>query len=233
MRIPTRVGADGEQQYRTVAGQEEVARAFTEQMEVLFNQKWRQSAEAKAAMLEPMERDPSCHLSAEQADTLQPEAMLAPARIGEAMDAIRKGTMPGASGITVDLVTNISWRAQMKKHISNLAISMYHGGALTPRMREVVISVMYKGKGERDLTKSHRPVSLTDVTLRIIDKAMQMALNKVLPSILCGINKAFLPGEHIENDTLSMAEAARWCHGKGGGAIACLDADKALSLIHI
>ena len=94
-------------------------------------------------------------------------------------------------------------------------------------MRTAIISILYKGKGERDLCASHRPVSLTDAAMRIIDKVIQIALNKVVPHVLCGINKAFLPGEHIENDTLSMAEMARWCHQTSGAAIACLDFDKA------
>ena len=233
LRIPTHVDASGKQQYDTLRGQEEVARGFTAQMDSLFNEKWRQVKSAMKAMIEPMERDTTCHLSPAQAETLQPEYMFSPERIDAAMDAIRKGTMPGESGVSVDLVCTKSWRALMKKHVSELAISCFAAGTLTARMREAIISVLYKGKGERDLCKSHRPVSLTDATLRIIDKAMQMALNKVLPSILCGINKAFLPGEHIENDTLSMAEAARWCHANGGGAIACLDAEKAYDRVHI
>ena len=98
---------------------------------------------------------------------------------------------------------------------------------MTPQMREAIISILYKGKGDRDLCKSHRPVSLTDVTCRIIDKALQLALNDVMGTVLCGVNIAFLPGQRIERDTLSMAEIARYCHRNDGGAIACLDADKA------
>ena len=92
---------------------------------------------------------------------------------------------------------------------------------------------IYNGKGDRDLCKSHRPVSLTDATCRVVDKALQLALNKVVPTVLCGVNRAFLPGERMENDTLSMAEVARYCHTHGGGAIACLDADKAYDRVEV
>ena len=138
----------------------------------------------------------------------------------EAMSTIRKGTMPGESGVTVDLVAHPKWRKQMSEHLSKLAMACYKKGELTPRMRTAVISILYKGKGDRDLCASHRPVSLTDAAMRIIDKALQRAINGVLPSILCGINRAFLPGEHVENDTLSMAEAARYSlpDQTGGGA---------------
>ena len=37
----------------------------------------------------------------------------------------------------------------------------------------------------------------------------------------------------MENDTLSMAEVARYCHAHGGGAIACLDADKAYDRVEV
>ena len=97
----------------------------------------------------------------------------------------------------------------------------------------MVISILYKGKGPSDLCKSHRPVSLTDATCRVIDKALQLALNKVVPTVLCGVNRAFLPGERMENDTLSMVEVARYCHAHRGGAIACLDADKAYDRVEV
>ena len=99
----------------------------------------------------------------------------------------------------------------MSAPVSELALACYAKGELTGVMREAIISIMYKGKGERDLWKFYRPVSLTDSTMRIIDKAMQMALNKAVPTVLCGVNRAFLPGERIEHDTLTMAETARYC----------------------
>ena len=67
------------------------------------------------------------------------------------MDAIRKGTMPGESGISVDLITHKAWRKEMSEHLSKLASSCFHSGSLTPRMRTAIISILYKGKGERDL----------------------------------------------------------------------------------
>ena len=94
--------------------------------------------------------------------------------------------------MTIDLVADPSLRAQLAKHVSALACKCFTNGLLTPQMREAVISILYKGKGDRDLCKSHRPVSLTDVTCRIIDKALQLALNDVVGTVLCGVNIAFL-----------------------------------------
>jgi hypothetical protein len=42
------------------------------------------------------------------------------------MDAIRKGTMPGESGISVDLITHKAWRKEMSEHLSKLASSCFH-----------------------------------------------------------------------------------------------------------
>ena len=44
--------------------------------------------------------------------------MFTPKRMSEAMDAIRKGTMPGESGISVDLITHKAWRKEMSEHLS-------------------------------------------------------------------------------------------------------------------
>ena len=42
------------------------------------------------------------------------------------MTAIKKGTMPGESGATVDLLCHASWRREMAKHLSNLALHCYY-----------------------------------------------------------------------------------------------------------
>jgi hypothetical protein len=96
-----------------------------------------------------MRDDAACHLSAAQAAILLPENMFTPKRMSEAMDAIRKGTMPGESSISVDLITHKAWRKEMSEHLSKLAKTYFQSGCLTPRMRTAIISILYKGKGER------------------------------------------------------------------------------------
>ena len=69
--------------------------------------------------------------------------------------------------------------------------------------------------------------------MRIIDKVIQMALDKVTGTILCGVNIAFQSGQRMEQDTLSMAKVARYVHTHGGGCILALDADKAYDRVRI
>ena len=175
------------------------------------------------------ERDTAHHMPPELAAKLEPHVVFSEGSFDRALDAIKKGTMPGLSGVTVDLVANKSWRKNMIAHLSRLACKCFQQGTLTESMRVALISVLYKGKGlPRDLCTSYRPVSLTDATCRIIDKAIQIALNEVAHTVLCGLNNAFLPGRRIETDALSLAEVARYSHTEGeGGAIVYLDADKA------
>ena len=107
-----------------MSGQRDVAQAAKDNWENLFNvADWSQDEVAMRKLIAPLERDASCQLSAEQAATLLPEHMFAPARMSEAMDAIRKGTMPGESGVSVDLVAHKAWREKMAKHLSDLAIA--------------------------------------------------------------------------------------------------------------
>ena len=92
-------------------------------------------------------------------------------KVEVAIKKLTKGTMHGASGITIDLIADPTWRGEMAKHISRVAIDCFQRGELLCSMGEVIISILYKGKGlARDLCASYRPVSLTDMTLRVIDK---------------------------------------------------------------
>ena len=106
-------------------------------------------------------------------------------------------------------------RTPMVEHIVKVARFCFSNNFLPPRMREALISILYKGKGDRELCKSYRPVSLTDITCRVIDKMIQLALNEVVESALCGVNKAFLPKRCMDDNTLSRAEVARHCHHQG------------------
>ena len=225
LRIPTHVDEEGQQQYHTVHGQHDVAMGCKNHWQGLFNHGDEPEEDAMRELLRPLEQDPTCHLLPEQQAQLTPAALFTPENVSLAMDEINKGTMPGGTGITVDLVAHRPWREAMSKHVSRLCMHMFtNSKELLPHMKEAIISVLYKGKGlPRDLCKSHRPVSLTDATCRIIDKVIQTALNKVMPTVLCGINKAFLPGERMEHSTLSLAEAARYADRHGGGAIVGLD----------
>ena len=225
LRVPTHVDENGQQHYHEIHGQEAVAAGCTEHWQTLFNHGQQPDEDAVRTLLEPMANDPSCQLSAEQAALLAPEALFTTDAISQAMDDIKKGTMPGGNGITVDLIAHRPWRDAMVAHVSRLCTHIFSNRKeMTPNMREAVISILYKGKGlPRDLCKSHRPVSLTDATCRIIDKVVQTALNKVMPSVLCGINKAFLPKERMEHSTLSLAEVARHVDKHEGGAIVGLD----------
>ena len=230
----------------TVAqGQAEVAEACTSHWKALFNQRthrrWSQDTDAFEAMLARVRADAKHVLSAEQAAALTPEAMFTEENIAAAIGAIKKDTSPGASGITTGFIAHDKWREQMAAHLARLALRCASQGMMTPAMRTSIISILYKG-GEkpRDRCTSHRPVSLTDAAYRIIDKVVEMQMNKVISTLLDGSNVGFVPGARCETDTLTMAEAARYAHngakrgdGPTGGVVSCLDADKAYDRVEI
>ena len=77
------------------------------------------------------------------------------------------------SGITTGFLTHKKWRGLMAAHLSRLALQCWERKQLTGRMRESLISIMYKG-GEkpRDRCTSYRPVSLTDAAARILARLL-------------------------------------------------------------
>ncbi len=217
-------------------GQEAVAAACTDNWKSLFNPPEdapHDDAELNA-MLSRVAADAKRRLTPSQVASLMPEAMFVPENFELALDKIKADTSPGASGITTTLLKCAEWRTPMAQHLSRLALQCYRKGEMTGPMRESIISILYKGGGKpRDRCASMRPVSLTDAAYRVIDKVVEMHMNKVLTTILDGSNVGFVPGARAETDTLSMAEVARYTHAKGGGAISCLDADKAYDRVQI
>jgi hypothetical protein len=163
LRIPDGVDAKGDPKFKTVRGQHEVAAGCHEHWKALFNETdWRPDEEATRRMLEPILQDTSRHLDAATAASLTIDKIFTPLMISKALDAIRKGTMPGGTGITTDLLAHRAWRKRMAAHLVRLACKLFGNEKLTPNMREAIVSILFKGKGVRDLCTSHRPVSLTD-----------------------------------------------------------------------
>jgi hypothetical protein len=80
----------------------------------------------------------------------------------------------------------------MAAHLARLARKLFGNEKLTPNMREAIVSILFKGKGVRDLCTSHRPVSLTDASIRIIDKVIQLTLNTHIKKVLSGLNISIL-----------------------------------------
>ena len=161
-------------------GQEQVAASATEHWKQLFNRTgWKQDKEALKHMLQRIAEDEAHRLSAVQAAKFQPEAMFTSANFLKAMKAIQLDTSPGESGITTALLRHERWRQPMAEHLARLALKCYHAKEMTGPMKTSIISILYKGGDKpRERWASHRPVSLTDVAYRVMDKVVEQYLSE-------------------------------------------------------
>jgi hypothetical protein len=126
LRIPDGVDAKGDPIFKTVRGQHEVAAGCHENWKALFNEvDWRPDEEATRRMLEPILQDTSRHLDAATAASLTIDKIFTPLAVIKALNAICKGTMPGSTGISTDLLAHRAWRKRMAAHLARRACKIF------------------------------------------------------------------------------------------------------------
>ena len=126
LRIPSGTDANGEKQYTHASGQAEVAAGCTANWQSLFNiSNWTPKEAAVRDFLAPIEAESEHHITTQQAALLTPAVMFSVDKVEVAIKKLTKGTMPGASGITIDLIADPTWRGEMAKHISRVAIDCF------------------------------------------------------------------------------------------------------------
>ena len=77
--------------------------------------------------------------------------------------------------------------------LARLALKCYHAKEMTGPMKTSIIFILYKGGNKpRERWASHRPVSLTDVAYRVMDKVVEQHLSEVLGTVLDGSNIGFV-----------------------------------------
>ena len=71
---------------------------------------------------------------------------------------------------------------------------------LSETMKIAAVTILFR-KGDNTLMKNYRPISLINVDVKIIAKALALRMIKVLPDIIHN-NQKCIPGRHIVNNTM-------------------------------
>jgi hypothetical protein len=82
-------------------------------------------------------------------------------------------------------------------------------GHLPKGMNDGLIALLHKGGTTEELT-NYRPITLLNVSYKIVAKALQQRLQPSLPDLINEDQTAFLPLCYILDNVLVQAEMIQW-----------------------
>ena len=113
-----------------------------------------------------------------------------------ALKDLQKNKSPGHDGITVECML-FFWN-ELKVHFMDALNETKLSEELSNLQKRGAIRISFK-KGNRDELKNYRPITLLNVDLKIISRALALRLSKVIISIVHICQKA-LPGRQITDN---------------------------------
>ncbi|GBG67878.1 hypothetical protein CBR_g997 [Chara braunii] len=129
-----------------------------------------------------------------------------PLTLGETTQTLKsmaRGKAPGIDGLTVEFYSKC-WRV-LGPPLVELYNEVLVGGRLGKRMTHGVISVLFK-KGDKAEVRNWRPISLLNVSYKILVKTLARRLGRYLPSLVERDQGAFVQGRSIFNNIATAIE---------------------------
>ena len=84
------------------------------------------------------------------------------------------------------------------------------GSQLPKEMNRGLIALLHKGE-PTDLLTNYSPITLLNVSYKIMAKALQKRLQLVLPDLFDEDQTTFLPMRYILDNVLMQTETIKWC----------------------
>lgn len=81
---------------------------------------------------------------------------------------------------------------------------------MTEVMRQAVITLIFKDRGEESNWKNYRPISVTATEYRILGRVIHLALRPMMRRLIGHAQTSSIPGRMIDDNILSLTELARF-----------------------
>ena len=95
-------------------------------------------------------------------------------------------------------------------------------------MRDSTVSMIYKDKGKRCDLSRYRPIAVNSTLYRIMAKAMVVAMGPALSVVTSSVQRAFKPGEILQDNTRQVQDIIAYCaHKQSPGMLVFADQDGA------
>uniref|UniRef100_A0A672F570 Reverse transcriptase domain-containing protein n=1 Tax=Salarias fasciatus TaxID=181472 RepID=A0A672F570_SALFA len=169
------------------------------------------------------------HLSPEQKNTL--DSPLTNEEIHSALNKMPNNKAPGPDGFPAEFYKHF-WSI-LAPLFQNMLSEIQQNSRFPSNLNTASISLLLKPNKDPTLPSSYRPISLLNVDIKIITKALSHRLEKIIPSIIHPDQTGFIKGRHSANNTRRlfniMHHSATHNHPT---IITTLDAEKAFDRVN-
>jgi len=124
-----------------------------------------------------------------------------------ALQQMARGHNPGPDGVTVDFFIKF-WDIIADDYLAMLQAA-FQNGRLPLGMTSSAILLLFKAGDHANLS-NWRPITLLNVSYKILAKVLQLRLQPLLKDIISTDQSAFLPGRFILDNILLQHETVDW-----------------------
>jgi hypothetical protein len=167
------------------------------------------------------------------------KAEVLPAELWAAACCMRPGKAPGPDGIPPELYRKAGH--VLLPMLAAVCTAVGEGGSAPPAFLRGVISVIYKGQGDRAALGNYRPITLLNTDYKLLGRALATRLGPVMATAIGPEQSGFLPGRLIGDNICllqllpqllqSNADGAGRPGGATRAAVALLDFRKAFDTV--
>jgi exonuclease III len=146
-------------------------------------------------------------VSEDKRDSVEGEIALR--EISDAIDSLNKGKSPGPDGLPNEFYM------LHKETISRCLFAVFRASFSSKRLPdsqyEAIISLLYKGKGDRGDLGNWRPLSLLNSDYKILSKVLSVRLKSTLADVISFEQSSSVPGRSIQEANLQVYNAIEDC----------------------
>jgi hypothetical protein len=122
--------------------------------------------------------------------------------VDEAIKALKTHKTPGLDGIPAEFYK--TFHIHFRKILAKMYNECFRLGSLASSMYEGVITLIYKGKGDRSLRSNWRPITLLNTDYKILAKILFNRLKPFTPKLVHPNQTCAIPGRNIQDGILLL-----------------------------
>ena len=168
-----------------------------------------------------------CKLTQEERDIL--DSRLTIAELDESIKKLNLKSAPGIDGVSNKFIAKF-W-IFFREPLHRYALCCIERGKLTESFSTAIIRLIPK-KGDTSQLKHWRPISLLSCYYKIISKALNARLGKVIDKVTTMAQKDYNPNRYIHEALISTIETIRYCEAaRVSGFLLSVDLHKAFDSV--
>ena len=146
--------------------------------------------------------------------------------IHRSLKNMKNNKSPGADGFTAEFF-KFFW-PDLKHYLHKSYLCSIEKGILSPTQRQGVITLLPKGNKPRELLKNWRPISLLNITYKVLSGSLAARLKNALHSIIGKEQRGFMKGRFIGDNTRLLYDVMKYVELKyQPGLLLLIDFEKA------